>query len=189
MAALEAAPVEKKEALLDAMGVALVFRGYDENGEPHFDRRAPGQPFALIGETICVDDAEQALDRVLTPEFSIKTQVVVEGLEACPPTIEMEGKIERLRSTDPNRAEFQVEATSPGWLVVGDAYFPGWQAAVNLEPVEIYPANSIFRAVQLPAGSSTTVFEYSPAGFRTGRWLSIAGLLLLGAILILWRDR
>ncbi len=45
------------------------------------------------------------------------------------------------------------------------------------------PRIAQFRAVYLPGGKHTVVFEYSPAGWRLGLWISVCGIPLLG---LLW---
>jgi O-antigen/teichoic acid export membrane protein len=79
-----------------------------------------------------------------------------------------------------------------GWLVVGDAYFPGWKAFVRPfgdeesaeREVPIYRANGALRALYLPeAGQWTVRLVYSPMSFKLGLYssfLSAMTLLLLG---------
>lgn len=72
----------------------------------------------------------------------------------------------------PERVIIDVEADRPGYLLLTDAYYPGWQARVDGAAAPILRANVMFRAVALPAGAHEIVFEYRPA------WL---GWLPLGA--------
>ncbi len=60
------------------------------------------------------------------------------------------------------RVEIDVEAAVPGYLLLTDAFYPGWQASVNATPEAIYRADVMFRAVQVPAGRSTVIFDYRP---------------------------
>jgi uncharacterized membrane protein YfhO len=55
-----------------------------------------------------------------------------------------------------------VETTHDAYLILNDAYYPGWQATVNDTPSMVYRANTMFRAVRVPAGSSTVVFSFAP---------------------------
>ncbi|MCC6455334.1 MAG: oligosaccharide flippase family protein [Caldilineaceae bacterium] len=82
-----------------------------------------------------------------------------------------------------------VNLSDRGWLVVGDAYFPGWKAFVRpfgseeSEETElpIYRANGSLRAVYLPeAGQWTVRLVYSPMSFKLGLYTSfLAGMTLL----------
>jgi uncharacterized membrane protein YfhO len=69
---------------------------------------------------------------------------------------------------------------SPGWLVLTDTYYPGWQASVDGQPADIAQVNVMFRAVALPAGQHRVVFEFKPRSVQMGAWIS--GLALTGVI-------
>lgn len=82
----------------------------------------------------------------------------------------------------PTRVTVEVEAGGPGYLVLTDAFYPEWHVTVNGAPAEIYRANVMFRAVQVPAGHSVVVFEYRNNSFRIGLILTalfVAGYALL----------
>ncbi len=72
----------------------------------------------------------------------------------------------------PTRLEIAVESEAAGYLVLSDAYYEGWQAAVNGSETPILRANIMFRAVPIPAGESTVVMEYRP--WWVG-WLPVMG--------------
>ena len=82
-----------------------------------------------------------------------------------------------------------VNLRDRGWLVLGDAYFPGWKAFVrpfggdeNAETeAPIYRADAGLRAVYLEqAGQWTVRFVYSPMSFKLGLYISfLAGMTLL----------
>jgi hypothetical protein len=70
-----------------------------------------------------------------------------------------------------------VETDQPGYLVLSDAYYPGWQAAVDGRPEPIRRANYAFRAVYVPAGQHTVEFIFAPLIWQIG--LVVSGLTLL----------
>jgi O-antigen/teichoic acid export membrane protein len=82
-----------------------------------------------------------------------------------------------------------VNLSDRAWLVLGDAYFPGWKAFVrpfggdegDEQEIPIYRANHALRAVYLPdAGQWTVRFVYSPMSFKLGLYASfLAGMTLL----------
>ena len=78
----------------------------------------------------------------------------------------------------PERVVVRVSSERPGFLVLKDAYYPGWRAAVNSEAVDVFPTNVLFRGVPVPAGESEVVLTYIPTAWRTGLGLSMAGGLL-----------
>ncbi|MFP4190963.1 MAG: YfhO family protein [Candidatus Hydrogenedentota bacterium] len=81
-----------------------------------------------------------------------------------------------------NTVTISAEAPAPAMLVLADAYYPGWRATLNGEPVPILPAYHAFRAVALPEGEHEIVFRYAPASHRWGIGLSLAGMALGGAL-------
>ena len=85
----------------------------------------------------------------------------------------------------PNRVE--IRADGPGFLVLADIAYPGWSATVDEQPVPVYRADYLFRAVELPAGPHEVVFRFVPVSYQRGRIISLiaAGLLVLasGAVL------
>lgn len=70
-----------------------------------------------------------------------------------------------------------------GWLVLSDAFYPGWQATVDGKPVKIFRADYAFRAVPLPEGTHLVRFAYHPLSYRLGRSISLATLLLMGVLI------
>jgi hypothetical protein len=81
----------------------------------------------------------------------------------------------------PERVEIITNLNSPGWLVLSDTYYPGWQATVDGRLIEIVQANISFRAVEVPQGVHTVIFEFKPRSFQWGAVIS--GIALLGLII------
>jgi uncharacterized membrane protein YfhO len=80
---------------------------------------------------------------------------------------------------EPERVEIAATLDSPGWLVLTDTYYPGWQATIDGQPAEILPVNIMFRAVAVPEGEHTVVFEFKPRSLQVGLWISGLALLVL----------
>ena len=103
-----------------------------------------------------------------------------------------EARISRYTSND---VFVDVNLSDRGWLVLGDAYFPGWKAFVRPfgadenqeQELTLYRANSAFRAVYLPeAGQWTVRFVYTPMSFKLGLYISfLAGMALL-LLMLYW---
>ncbi len=68
----------------------------------------------------------------------------------------------------------EVDAPHGGYLLLADAYYPGWTAAVNGQDVPIRRADVLFRAVEVPPGRSAVEFRYQPG------WLPLIPLGLAG---------
>lgn len=97
----------------------------------------------------------------------------------------------------PNQVVVEATLDAPGWLVLGDAYFPGWKVfvrpagALESDEVEVGQARVAgqFRGVRLEAGRWTVRFKYSPDSVKIGAFTSfLAGMTwLFLAGLWLWR--
>jgi len=86
---------------------------------------------------------------------------------------------ERVRVTSyaPERVEIDVVAESSGYLVLTDAWYPGWKATVDGEPTPVHRADVLFRAVAVDAGHHRVVFTFRPVSLLVGAAISVAGLL------------
>jgi hypothetical protein len=86
---------------------------------------------------------------------------------------------------EPEAIVLRVHATTPGFVLLADEYFPGWTATVNAEAREIVRANHTFRLVEVPAGDSEVRFTYRPLSLRIGALVSLIGI---AAFVWLWRS-
>jgi uncharacterized membrane protein YfhO len=85
----------------------------------------------------------------------------------------------------PNQVTIRATLDTPGYLVVADTWYPGWQAAVDGVPTEVLRANYAFRAVWLEAGKHEVEMVYRPTLMHIGRAVSLTALMLLVAGLLL----
>ncbi len=77
-----------------------------------------------------------------------------------------------------------VDSSAAGWLIVSDAWYPGWIATVDGHPADVVRADYAVRAVAIPAGHSQVRMTYRPWSAVLGAVISLFGLL---ATLVLWR--
>jgi uncharacterized membrane protein YfhO len=56
----------------------------------------------------------------------------------------------------------EVNSPSGAMLVLNDVWHPWWRATIDGNATEIFRANAIFRAVQVPPGKSTVRFTFAP---------------------------
>ena len=90
-------------------------------------------------------------------------------------------------SYDSTRIALRVSAPAPAYLVLKEAFYPGWEATVNDAPAPIFRANLLFRAVPIPAGESAVVFRFDPPLWRAALYIGVA--LWMIAVLSLIRLR
>jgi hypothetical protein len=79
-----------------------------------------------------------------------------------------------------------VEKTGPdpGFVLLTDAFYPGWIASVDDEPARLLRADVMFRAVRVGSGTRRVVFEYHPTALKVGIWTTAAAIV---AMLVLAR--
>ena len=75
----------------------------------------------------------------------------------------------------------EVETFSPNTalLVLGEAWFPGWEALIDGKDTSCFPVNAWMRAMVIPAGAHRVLVHFSTPGLIPGFLLSLAGLLIL----------
>jgi hypothetical protein len=95
----------------------------------------------------------------------------------------------RVLSDDGNSVQVEVNAAAPSFLVLDDAYYPGWQVWIDGRPAPITRADYVLRAVRVPAGRHNLVFVYAPLSYLAGLAVTIATALLAAAGLIWPRQR
>ncbi|MFN3308215.1 MAG: YfhO family protein [Anaerolineales bacterium] len=129
-----------------------------------------------------VRSASEALREVLiNPEIGENWVVIEAGvsMEGCLAPSDKVSQSIRVLSESANRFRVEVRTAQKGWLVVKDTFYPGWTAWVNGEKKLIFPANSIFRAVQVEVGTNVVEIFYQPLSFVLGAVLSLLSLTAL----------
>ena len=81
-----------------------------------------------------------------------------------------------------NQVSADVEMDSPGTVLVSDAWFPGWKAEVDGQPVPIERAHGMIRGVAVGQGRHHLGMRYVPVTLYAGAGLALLGLLICGAM-------
>lgn len=129
---------------------------------------------------------EETLEALAAPEFDAHRKVVLNEFPSLdlPTGLPQTGKA-RIVEYLPEYVDIEVETFSPGLLVINDAYYPGWQAWVDGQPVKIYRANHALRAVEIASGKHRVEFRYLPTSLQEGFFLSIVGGIMAVSLLCL----
>lgn len=84
-----------------------------------------------------------------------------------------------------DRIDIGVRGSAGGWLVVHEAWAPGWKASVNGNDAHVLQLDGVYFGTRVSAGDSVVRFKYEPWSLRIGAGLSL--LALLGAALLTFR--
>lgn len=137
----------------------------------------------VVGAARFVPDDEAGTEVALTlmrdPAFDPTRTIVIAGAGENQ-TATARGSAE-LRAVSAEQIVVHVEADAPAYLLLLDAYYPGWTATVNSAPAPVLRANVMFRAVAIPAGTSEVIFAYQP-GWYPG---ALAGGALVWAVALI----
>ena len=189
---------------IDAPGFTQVYEG-----EVRVYRNDEALPRAfLVERDRVVDDPRAALETLARPDFDPRAAVV---LEATDPAIarlrdwtarhagaatfpspcflcsDAPGNgTARIARYGLNEVEVAVHVTAPAYLVLTDAYFPGWVATVDGEDRPLLRAYRIFRAVPLEPGDHLVTFAYKPFSLRLGGVVAVLSLATMGLGGMVW---
>jgi hypothetical protein len=148
-------------------------------------------PAWVVHQVIVEPSPERLVRRLGSPEVDLHWQALLGASPeaALEPLVESASEDVKFRACGRNRLELTVRAQSRGLLVVSEIFYPGWRAAVNGKPTQIYEVDGALRGVVVPRGESRIVLRYSPWSFWLGASLTLAafgGTLL--AVFLTWRN-
>lgn len=144
------------------------------------DRHAVERALVVLDHAML--PASDILTRVRSGDFDPRRVILIEDEPdatppaASPPAAEAGARIVR---DAPDALEIEAQSPAPGFLLLLDTFFPGWQAEVNGQSARIQRADYTFRSVRIPAGRSRVRFRYQPRSWRAGLALSGATAALL----------
>jgi hypothetical protein len=80
--------------------------------------------------------------------------------------------------------DISAQMDRPGWLVLADVNYPGWNVEVDGKAAPLYTAYYILRAVPLTEGTHSVRFYFLPGSVMIGGAISLISLIAaLGALL------
>jgi len=93
----------------------------------------------------------------------------------------------KVKVTDyrPQRIELETHHPRPGFLVLSEIYYRGWEARIDGRKTPVYRADYTLRGIAVPAGDHRIAFVFRAPSFRTGAVYSALGaVLLLGGAVV-----
>jgi hypothetical protein len=86
-----------------------------------------------------------------------------------------------LRDRSPGRYLYEVDYPSDLWLVLSEAWYPGWTATIDGAEVPLFRANHCIQAVRVPSGKHQVGFAYGSRTFAWGCGLALTAAAALAA--------
>ena len=87
-----------------------------------------------------------------------------------------------------NSLSFSVDAPTDGWLVVNEAYFPGWIAKVNGSSTPVYRVDGWVRGLRVPKGLHRVDLVFRPTSWLVSAFAAVMvwfGLAVMSCLRLL----
>ncbi len=170
-----------KDVVLDKTKFRLVF-SEDPQIDVYENPRALPRAF-FVASALAAPSHDAALVALKVAGFDPGRTVVLEGVAASSGQ-PLPGPVAATIVDDgANRVAVRVDAPGPGYLVLADPYYGGWQATVDGQPAPLLRADWVFRAVPVGAGRHDVVFRFRPTSLLVAGAVSgLAWLLALATI-------
>jgi len=146
----------------------------------HFKIIKGGKRIHWFPCAVFVNDMDEAWQRLSSNSLDIDHQVIIEtsnksDLEQC--ITSRQGQVTLIKES---QKELVINVNTPieGWLLLSDTWYPGWKVRLDDQSVEMYPANGLFRAVEVPSGNHEIIFIYQPLSFRIGLWITVFSIFV-----------
>jgi hypothetical protein len=138
--------------------------------------------FAVSG--VRVADGLPAIRTLASADFDPRSSVLLSEATPRDPSPTFRGTA-RLAEYRPDHVVIESDLGEPGYVVLLDAYDPGWRARVDAAPAPVLRANVAFRAVPVGPGAHRVELDYRPAAVGAGVGLSAAsGAVALGVAVV-----
>lgn len=173
------------DVALDSPGLSLRYHGVD--GRIYRNEGALPRAFVAT-EARCLDTAEVLkLIRARTVDF--RREVLLTDCLGATPGDDRSPRRDapspgtaRIERHGADRVMISAESDRGGYLVLTDAWFPGWTASVDGRETRVERADHAFRAVKLGPGRHDIEFRYAPTSVRLGLALSALAAVVTGAL-------
>ena len=137
--------------------------------------------YAVAGARSARDD-DATLRVLVSPSFDPAREVALgETADLPAPALAAPGQV-RIDRIGADRVLLAVDLAVAGYVVLVDAWAPGWSARVDGRETAVRRANLAFRAVAVPAGHHDVELRYRPLSLAVGLALSAASLALAGLV-------
>jgi hypothetical protein len=165
-------------------GINLV-ADFDRLSQSVSIRRDPDPRAYMVFEREVVADWKEAEGKMASRREFHKKALVEEGLS---PLLFSESSVHEgtasITSFAPERVVVGTHSNSRGYLVLAEAWYPGWRASVNGMPSEVFPINGWMRGVIVPAGQNEVTFTFHSRLLPAGLAVSLASAAIVVGLVL-----
>ncbi|WP_299028099.1 hypothetical protein [uncultured Thermanaerothrix sp.] len=111
-----------------------------------------------------IDDSLVYVNRLAFPRVWVQSHL------NWPPRVDGEARI-----IDRTPNQWHLRARGPGWLILAEVSYPGWEATLDGQPWKVGSLGGLFRAVAIPEGEHVVVIRFRPRAYEMGIGLAILG--------------
>lgn len=153
---------------------------------PIFENSHPLPRAFTVANARVVPDLAQTLRQLASGEVDARQTVLLADDPGSGTEKDGKSGTAEIVSYQPHEVRLRLPSDSGGgWLVLTDAYAPGWSAEADGRPIPIFRADAMFRAVPLQGKVREVIFRYQPPYFPQGLGLSALGLVVSLGLLFL----
>ena len=161
----------------------------DHSGDVKIYENLDVLPRAFVASrALQVAGDEAALNVLRDPTLDLSSEIVFSSADsscavpALTPATGEDGGSATITAYSDDRVVVEATLRRPGYLVLTDAYHPGWQATVDGEPRPICRADILFRAIALEPGAHRLILTFRPTVQRLGVVVSLLAIFVIGIV-------
>ena len=166
-------------------GKYIITNGEDGSPTPMRNPGAMGNAWFVssLSEAKTALDECDLLDKVDLAGTIVVGQDYKQYVEDFKPAAQ--GSTIKLTSYLPDALTYKSESSSGGTVVFSEIFYPyGWKAYIDGKPAEIFRANYLLRAMNIPAGSHDIRMEFRPDSVRKGDTIAIVFIVIMYATVL-----
>ena len=167
--------------VLNMLNTKYIIQQTDEGATPMLNTEAWGNCWFADSLIVAQTPREEcdALNRIQSPQ-TIVTDAKFSNLVQHFNTTPDPSATISLTSYAPDELEYQSVSNEAKTAVFSEIYYPyGWKAYIDEQPAEIFRANYVLRALNIPAGNHQIRFEFRPDTVYKGDKISMAFVILM----------
>ncbi len=168
-----------------SVDTVIVSEGHDVLGKVYLHQLEDPRPFVTLMTDVAVaNNNEWMMEYMGDIRFHERDKIVMHRA----PNLDMPAATAghaRVLSFAPEEIIIEVDAPENAVLSVSLPDYPGWQARLNDEPIEIIRAYAALMALEIPAGQHTISLTFAPSSYALGLAISLLTWLCLALLALL----